>query len=80
MKAGVWHLSLFCNPNLSVAENGNANIDVFCAGLNSSNTAGLHTKKKSLFIPHLFFQFASVCHYKAGPTPHIVFFPSHLNF
>lgn len=48
MQAGVWRLSLFCNPNLSIAENGNENTDAFCVELNSSNTAGLRQKKPLL--------------------------------
>lgn len=46
MQAGGWHLSLFCNPNPSIGENGNVNTDVFCVWFNSSNTNGLHQKRK----------------------------------
>lgn len=56
MQAGGWHLSLFYNPNLSIAENVNVSTDVLCVGLNSSNIDGLNQKKKNhtLFIISFF--------------------------
>lgn len=63
MQAGVCRLSLFCNPNLSIAENGNENTDAFCVELNSNNTAGL-LQKKPYFSHCLLSQFALVSHYK----------------
>lgn len=73
MQAGGWHLSLVCNPNLSIAEKGNVNADVFCVGLNSSTTDGLHQKNNSPLFIIFFFQFASVRHYKAALTPCSIF-------
>lgn len=75
MQASVCLLSLFCNPNLSIAENGNENTDAFCVELNSNNTAGLH-QKTPYFSHGLLSQFALVSHYKYKSSSNI----THSNF